>query len=159
MSNSLRPHGLQHARLPYPSSPARACSSSCPVSRWSHPTMSSSVVPFSSCLQSFPTSRSFSRSQFFASGGQNVGLSTSASVLPINIQDWLPLWLTGWISLQSKGLSRVFSSPKHPAHFKSISSLVLNLLYGPSLTSIHDYWESHSFDYTDHCWQSNASAF
>ena len=95
-------------RLPCPSLSPRACSNSCPLSRWCHPTISSSVVPFSSCLQSFPASGSFQMSQF-TSGGQSIGASSSASVLPMNIQDWFPLGLTGLISLQSKGLSRVFS--------------------------------------------------
>ena len=95
LSNSLWPHGLQHARLPCPSSTPRACSNSCPLSRWCHPTISSSVAPFSSCLQSFPASRSFPASQFFASGGQSVRASASASILPVNIQDWFPLGLTG----------------------------------------------------------------
>ena len=107
------------------------------------PTISSSVVPFSSCLQSFPTSGSFLMSWLFASGGQSIGVSTSASVLPMNIQDWFPLGLTGLISLQSKGLSGVFSNTPQ---FKSINSLVLSPLYGPTLTSIHDYWKTHSFD-------------
>ena len=110
VSNSLQPHGLQHARLPCPSPSPRACSNSCPLSRWCHPTISSSVVPFSSCLQSFPASGSFLMSQFFASGGQSIGASASASVLPMNIQDWIPFGLTGWISLLSKGLSRVYSN-------------------------------------------------
>ena len=108
MSNSLQPHGLQHARLPCPSPTPRA--NSCPLSRWCHPTISSSVVPFSSCLQSFPASGSFPMSQFFASGGQCIGVSASASVLPMNIQDWFPLGRTGWISSLSKGLSKVFSN-------------------------------------------------
>ena len=107
-SDSLWPHGLQH-RLPCPSPAPRACSNSCPSSQWCHPTISSSVVPFSSCLQSFPASGSFLRSQFFASGGQNIGASASASVLPMN-QDWFPLGLTGLIFFQSKVLSRVFST-------------------------------------------------
>ena len=106
ISNSLQPHGLQHARSPCLSPTPRAYSNSCPSSRWCHPTISSSVVPFS-CLQSFPASGSFQMSQFFTSGGQSIGVSALASVLPINIQDWFPL---GWISLQSKGLSRVFSN-------------------------------------------------
>jgi len=110
VSNSLRPHGQQHARPPCPSPTPRACSNSCPSSRWCHPTISSSVVPFSSCLQSFPASGSFQISQFFTSGGQSIGVSASASVLPMNIQDWFPLGWTGWISLKSKGLSRVFSN-------------------------------------------------
>ena len=107
---SLRPDGLQHTRLPYPSPTPRACSNSCPSSQWCHTTISSSVVPFSSCLQSFPASGSFLRSQVFASGGQSIGTSASASVLPMNIQDWFPLGWTGLISLQSKGLSQVFSN-------------------------------------------------
>ena len=108
-SDSLQPHGLQHTRLPCPSTP-RACSNSCPLSWWCHPTISSSVIPFSSCLQSFPASGSFPMSQFFTSGGQNIGASALVSVLPMNIQDWFPLGLTGWISLQWKRLSRAFSN-------------------------------------------------
>ena len=103
-------HGLQHARLPCPSPTPRACSNSCPLSWWCHPTISSSVVPFSSGLQSFPASGSFQMSQLFASGGQSIGVSASTSILPMNSQDWSPLGWTGWISLQSKGLSRVFSN-------------------------------------------------
>ena len=110
MSNSLRPRGLQHTKLPCPSPTPRACSNSCPSSQWCHPTISSSFVPLPSCLQSFPASGSFPMSQFFASGGQTIGASTSASVLPMNIQDWFPLGLTGLISLQSKELSRVLFS-------------------------------------------------
>ena len=110
MSNSLRLQGLQHPRLPCPSPTPRACSNSCPSSQWCHPTISSSVVPFSSCLQSFPGSESFPLSQFFVSGSQSIGVSASASILPMNIQNWFPLGLTGLISLQSKGLSRVFSN-------------------------------------------------
>ena len=112
MSDSLRPHGLQHARLPWPSPTPGAYSNSRPSSRWCHPTISSSVVPFSSHLQSFPGSGSFPMSQFFASCGQSIGASASASVLPMHIQDWFPLGLTGWISLQSKRFSRVFSNTK-----------------------------------------------
>ena len=104
--------------------------------------ISSSVVPFSSHLQSFPASRTFPVSQFFTSSDQNIRASALASVLPVNIQDWLPLQLTGLISLQSKGLSRVFSNTK----FKSINSSALSLLYSPTLTSIRGYWENHSFD-------------
>ena len=107
---TLWPHGLQHARLPYPSPTPGAYSNSCPSSRWCHPSISSSVIPFSSCPQSFPASEPFPMSQFFASGGQNIWVSASASVLPMNIQDWFPLGWTSWISLQSKGLSRVFSN-------------------------------------------------
>ena len=104
MSDSLQPHGLQHTRLPYPSPIPGAYSNSCPSSQWCHPTILSSVIPFSSRLQSFPASGSFQMSQFFASGGQSIGVSVSASVLPVDIQDWFPLGLTGLISLQSKGL-------------------------------------------------------
>ena len=110
MSHSLQPHGQQHAQLPYPSLPPGACSNSCSLSRWYHSTISSFVVPFSSCPQSFPASGSFLMSQLFASGGQSIGISASASVLPMNIQSWFPLGLTSLISLQSKGLARVFSS-------------------------------------------------
>ena len=111
VTHSLWPHGLQHARPPCPSPTFRVRSSSCPSSRWCHPTISSSVIPFS-CLQSFPESGSFQMSQFFSSDGQSIGVSASTSILPMNIQDWFPLGLTGWISLQSKGLSKVFSSEK-----------------------------------------------
>ena len=111
-SGSLQPHGLQHARLPCPSPTPGVCSNSCPLSRWCHPTVSSSVIAFSSCPQSFPASGSFPMSWPFASGGQSTGVSASASVFPINIQGQLPLGLTGLISLQSKGLSRVFSSTR-----------------------------------------------
>ena len=113
----------------------------------SHP-----VIPFS-CLQFFPASGPFLMSQFFTSGGQSIG--ASASGLPMNIQDWFPLGLTGLISLQSKGLSISFPTPQ----FKSINSLVLSFLYSPTLTSIHDYWKNHSFDEMDLCLQSNVSAF
>ena len=116
MSNSLWPHGLQHTRLPCPPPTPGACSNSCPSSWWCHPTVSSSVTPFSSSLQSFPSSGFFPVSQFFASGGQSSGASASASVLPVNIQDWFPLGLTGLISLQSRGLSRVFSNTTVQKH-------------------------------------------
>ena len=109
MSDSLRHHGLQHARLPYPSPTPRAYSKSCPLSQW-WPSNHLSVIPFSSCLQSFPASGSFQTSQFFASGGQSIRVSASASVFPMNIQDWFPLGWTDWISLLSQGLSRVFSN-------------------------------------------------
>ena len=117
MSDSLRPHESQHARPSCPSPTPRAYSNSCPSSRWCHLTISSSVIPFSSCPQSLPASGSFPMSQLFAWGGQNIGVSALASVLPMNTQDWSPLGWTGWISLQSKGLSRVFSYTtvqKHP---------------------------------------------
>ena len=133
MSDCLWPHGLQHARPPCPSPTPRVYSNSCPLSQWCHPTVSSSVVPFSSCPQSFPASRSFQMSQLLASGGQSIRVSASASVLPMNIQDWFPLGWTGWISLQSKGLSRVFSNTT----VQSITSSTLSFLYSPTLTFIH----------------------
>ena len=138
VSDSLWPHGLQHARLSCPSPTPRACSDSCPLSWWYHQTISSSLVPFSSHLQSFPASGSFQMSQFFTSGGENIGVSALASILPMNIQDWFPLGWTGWISLPSKGLSRVFSN----------TTVQKNQFFGaqlsfssPTLTSIHDYWK------------------
>ena len=110
ISDSLHPHGLQHTRLPCPSPSPRACSNSCPFSWWCHPTISSSVIPFSSCLQSFPEWGSFLTSHLLASDGQSIRASASASVLPMNIQGWFPLRLTGLMSLQPKGLSGVFSN-------------------------------------------------
>ena len=115
MSDSLWPHGLQHARPPCPSPTPRVYSNLCPLSRWCHPTISSSVVPFS-CLQSFPTSGSFQMSQLFASGGQSTRVSASTSVFAMNTQDWSPLGWTGWISLQSKGFSRVSSNTTVQKH-------------------------------------------
>ena len=116
MSNSLWPHGLQHARPPCPSPSLGACSNSRPLSQWCHPTILSSAIPFSSYLHSFPASESFPMSQFFPSGGQSIRASASASILPMNIQDWFPLGLTGLISLQSKGLSIVFSNTTIQKH-------------------------------------------
>ena len=116
MSNSLQPHELQHARPPCPSPTPGVHSNSRPSSRWCHPTISSSVIPFSSCPQSFPASGSFQMSQLFASGGQSIGVSASSSVLPMNIQDWFPLGWTGWIPLQSKGLLVVFSNTTVQKH-------------------------------------------
>ena len=117
VSDSLRPHGLQHARLPCPSPTSRVYSNSCPSSQWCHPTISSSVVPFSSHhLQSFPASGSFPMSWLFESCAQSIGAPTLVSVLPMNIQDWFPLGLTGWISLKSKGLSRFFSNTTVQKH-------------------------------------------
>ena len=129
VSNSFQPHGLQHTRPPCLSPTPRVYSNSCPLSWWCHPTISSSVIPFSSCLQSFPASGSFPVSQFFTSGAQSIGFSASASVLPMNIQDWFPLGLTGWISLQSKGLSRAFSNTTVQKHqfFSTQLSLLLKL--------------------------------
>ena len=114
MSNYLWSHGLQYARPPCPTPTPGACSNSCLSSRWCHPTISSSVVPFSSCFQSFPASGSFQMSQFFTSGGHSIG--ASASVLPMNVQDWFPSEWTGWITLLSKGLSRVFSNSTVQKH-------------------------------------------
>ena len=132
MSDSLQPRFLQHFRLPCPSPTPGACSNSCPSSWWCHPTISSSIIPFSSCLQSFPPLGSFQMSQFFTSGGQSIGVSVSASVLQVNIQDWFPLGWTGLISLQSKGLSRVFSNTTVQKQFSA-----LGLLYSP--THIHTW--------------------
>ena len=142
LSDSLRPHGLQHARPLCPSPTPRVYSNSCPLSRWCHPTISSSVVPFSTRFQSFPASGSFQMSQFFTSGGQSIGVSASTSVLPMNIQDWSPLGWTGWISLQSKRLSRVFSNTtvqKHQFFGAQLSS--------QSNSHIHTWpLENHSLD-------------
>ena len=141
MSDSLQPHEPQHARPPCPSPTPGVYPNSFPLSRWCNPPISSSVIPFFSCPQSFLESGSFQMSQLFASGGQSLGVSASTSVLSINTQDWSPLEWTGWISLQSNGLSRS-STPQ----FKSINSSVLSFLYSPTLTSIHDYWKNHSLD-------------
>ena len=116
VSDSLRSHESQHARLPCPSPTPGVHSNSCPSSQWCHPAISSSVVPFSSCSQSLPASGSFPTSQLFAGGGQSIGVSASASVLPMNIQDWFPLGWTGWISLLSKRLTRVFSNTTVQKH-------------------------------------------
>ena len=116
VSDSLWPHGLQHARPPCPSPTPRVYSNSCPLSWWCHPTISSSVVPFSSCPQSFPASGSFLMNQLFASGDQSIGVSASTSVFTMNTQDWFPLGWTGWISFLSKGLSRVFSNTTVQKH-------------------------------------------
>ena len=140
-----------HWRFPCPSLSPRACSNSCPLSQWFHLTISYSVTLFSSCPQSFPTSRSFPMSWLFSSGGQ--GIVTSASVLPMNIQGLFLLGWTGLISLRDSQESSL--APQ----FKGINSLALSLLYGPTLTSIHDYWKNHSFDYTNLCRQSDVSAF
>ena len=141
VSDSLGSHELQHARPPCSSPTPRVYPNSCPLSWWCHPTISSSAMPFSFWLPSFPESGSFPMSQFFASGGQSIGVSALASVLPMNTQDWHPLGWTSWISLQPKGLSRIFNTT-----VQSINSLVLTFLYSPTLTSIHDYWKNHSLD-------------
>ena len=142
VSDSFHPHGLQYVRLPWLLPSLRICSNSCPLSWWYHPTVSSSVVPFSSCPPSFPASGSFPMSQLFTSGGQRIGTSASASVLPVNIQEWFPSGWTGWSLCSPRDFQE--SSPK--PQFKSINSFVLSFLYSPTLTSIHDYWEDHSFD-------------
>ena len=139
VSDSLWLHELQHTRPPCSSPTPRVHPNPCPSSWWCHPAISSSVIPFSSCLQSLPASGLFPMSQLFAWGGQSTRVSASASVLPMNTQDWLPLGWSGWTSLQSKGFSRVFSNT-------SINSLVLSFLYSPTLTSIHDHWKNHSLD-------------
>ena len=135
MSDSLRPHGLQHTRLPCPSPTLGAYSNSCPSSKWCHATISSSVVPFSSCLQAFLASGSFPMSQFISSGGQRIGASASTSVLPMYIQDWSPLGWTGWISLQSKGLSRVFSNTTVQMYQLFGAQLFLVQLLHPCMTT------------------------
>ena len=138
MSDSLWPHELQQARLPCPSPSPGLCSNSCPLSQWCHPTIPSPAAPFSSHPQSFPASGSLPMSQLFTSRGQNIGSSASASVLPVNIQGWFLLGLIDLMSLLSKGLSRVFS----PApQLESINLLALRLFYGPTVTSVHDYWK------------------
>ena len=135
--DSLWPHGLQHTSLPCPSPTPGACSNSCPSSRWYHPTISFSVVPFSSCLQSFPASGSFPTSQFFTSVGQSIGVSASASVLPMNIQNWFPLGWIGWISLQSKGLTLMSVLQRHSSKAKIIwcSAFFIFQLSHPYMTT------------------------
>ena len=130
VSDSLRPHEPQHTRPPCPSPTPAVYPNSCPLSRWCHPTISSSVIPFSTCLQYFPASGSFQMSQLFQSGGQSIGVSALVSVLPMNTQDWSPVGWTGWISLQSKGLSRVFSS-----------------------TTVQNCWTRLLFRWSSGCWQ------
>ena len=134
MSDFLQPHGMQLARLPCLSPTPGACSNSCPLSQWCDATISSSVIPFSYCLQSFPALGSFPMSQFFASGGQSIG--ASASVLPVNNQDWSPLGWTGWLSLRSKGLSRVFSNTTVQKHqfFRARLSFIVQLSH-PYMTT------------------------
>ena len=135
MSDSLQPQELQHARPPCPSPTPGVHTNSCPLNWWCHPAILSFVVPFSSCHQFLPASQSFPMSQLFAWGGQSIRVSALASVLPMNTQDWSPLGWTGWISLQSKGLSRVFSNTT----VQIINSSALSLLHSPTLTSIHDH--------------------
>ena len=140
--DSLQPHEPQHARPPCPSPTLRIHPNPCSLCLWCHPTISSSVVLFSSCLQSFPAWGSFQMSQLFASGGQKIGVSASTSVLLMNTQDWSSLGWTVWISLNPRYSQKSSSTPK----FKSINSSVFQFLYSPTLTSIHDYWKNHSFD-------------
>ena len=142
VSNSLRPHESQHARPPYPSPTPGVNSDSHPSSQWWHPAISSSVVPFFSCPQSLLASESFPMSQLFAWGGQSTGVSASASVLPMNTQDWSPLGWTGWTSLQSKDSQESSPAPQ----FKSINSSMLSFLHSPTLTSIHDHRKNHSLN-------------
>ena len=139
VSDSLQPHGLQDAELPCSSPSPGVCSNSCPLSQWCHPTISSSVAPFSSCLQSFPASESFPMTRLCASSGQSIGASASASVFQVNIQGWFPLGLTGLISSLSKDSQEFYPSPQ----FESINSLVFSLLYGPNLTSVPEYWKQN----------------
>ena len=141
LSGFLQPHEPQHTRPPCPSPTPGVYYNSCPLSQWCHPTISSFFLPFSSCLQSFPASESFPMNQFFATGGPIIGVSASTSVFTMNIQDWSPLGWTGWISLQSQGLWRVFSNTTvQKQHFLGAQ------LYGKTLTSIRDYWKNYSFD-------------
>ena len=148
-------HWLQHVRLPCLSPTPGACSNSCPLSLWCHPTILSSVTPFFSCPQSFSASGSFPLSQFFASGGQSIAASASASVLPMNIQGWFPLGLTGWSPCCPRDSQESSPAPQ----FESINSSVLSLLYGSTLTSVHNYWKKHNFDYMGFSQQSDISAF
>ena len=142
VSNSLKPHELQHARPPCPSPTPRVHPNSCPLSRWCHPKISSSVIPFSSCPQSFPASGSFQMSQLFTSGGQSIAVSASTSVLPMNTQDWSPLGWASWISMQSKGLSGVFSN----TIVQKYQFLGAQLFLEPN-SHIHTWLlENHSFD-------------
>ena len=154
VSDSLWPHRLQHARLPCPSPPPRVCSNSCPLSRWCHPIISSFVIPFSSCLHSFPASGSFPVSWFFTSGGQSIGASATASVLSVNIHSGFPLGLTSLISFLSKGCSSLLQD-----HSSNVSILRHSALFIGQLTHIYEYWKNHSFDYMDFCQQSDVPAF
>ena len=142
VSDSLRPHESQHARPPCLSPSPGVHSDSRPSSRWCHPAISSSVVPFSSCPQSLPVSESFPRSQLFAWGGQSTGVSALASFLPKNTQGWSPLEWTGWTPCSPRDPQQSSPTPQ----FKSINSSELSLLHSPTLTSIHDHWKNHSLD-------------
>ena len=153
--DSLWPHGLQHTRISCPSPTPRSCSNSCPLSSWCHPNISSSVVSFSSCPQSFSGSGAFPMSWFFTSVSQSIGVTVSGLVLPMNILGWFSLELPGLVSLLSMGLSIIFSSTTVQKH----QFFGLSLLYGPTFKSIHDHWKNRSFDFTDSCWQSTVSTF
>ena len=153
--DSLWSHKLKHPRLPCPSPSPRVCSNTCPLNQWWQPTILSSVVPFSSCLQSFSVSGPFLMSWLLASGGQSNGVSASASALPMIFRvDFLQVWLV-WSPCCPRDSQESSVAPQ----FKSINSLALNLPYGPALTSIHDCWKNHSFDSMDLCWQNGVSAF
>ena len=152
VSSSLWSHGRHHARLHWPSPSPRTCLNSCPSSWWCHPTISSSTIPFSFCLQSFPASRSFLINWLFAPGSQNIGASASWSVLPMDIQDWSPLGLTAWISLLSKGLSSLLQYHSSKASILWHSAFLMIQLSQP-------YWKNYSFGYTDIFRQSNVSGF
>ena len=148
VSSSPRPHELQHTRLPCPSLSPWGCSNSCPLSQWCHRTILSSIASFFSSPQSSPASVSFPVNQLFASGGRSTGASASVSVLLMNIQAWFPLGSTGW-----SPCCPVDSQESSPApHFEIIISLVLSFLYASTLTSVHNYWETHSFHCMDFCW-------
>ena len=146
---------MQHTRLPCPPLSPGVCLGSCPLSQWCHPNISSSATLFSSCLQSFPASGSFLMSWFFTSGGQSNETSALASALSMNIQGWFPFGLTSLISCTTRDSRESSPAPQ----FESIISLAFNLLYGPTLTSIYDYWKNHRFDYMDICRQNDVSAF
>ena len=154
MIDSLWLHVPRHVRLPWPSLSLGVCSNSCPSSWCCQPIISSSVTSFTSCPQSFPTSGSFPVSRLFTSGGQSIGASASASVLPMNIQ-WFPLGLVGLIFLLFTGLSRVFSCTAVLKH----QFFGAQPFYSPTFSSVHNYWKNHSFDYLNFCWQNDGSAF
>ena len=142
LSNPLPPHKLQHTRPPCPSPTPGVDPNSCPLSWWCHPTISSSLVPFSSCPQSFPASASFQMSQLFTSGSQNIGVSASTSVLPMNTQDWFPLGWTAGSPCSPRDSQESSPTPQ----FKTINSLELSFLYSQTLIYKHNYWKNHSFD-------------
>ena len=153
MSDSLQPHGLQHTSLPCLSLSLRVCSNSCPLNQWCHPTISSSVIPFSSWLQSFPASGSFPMSQLFASVAKY--WSFSFNISSSNEYSGLISFRTDWSPCSPRDSQESSLAPQ----FESINSLALSLLYHLTLTSVYDYWKNHSFDYTDLCQQSGASTF